>query len=64
MRMSRRGRRANRGLSTGTPNVICPAYSTYAAGCTADDPSALRTGRKVFLETVFELLPESGVPWW
>lgn len=38
---------------------------------TADDPAALRTGRKDFLETAcklankfFELLPESGVPWW
>lgn len=37
----------------------------------SDNPAALRTDRKDFLETAckladrfFELLPESGVPWW
>lgn len=70
-RTSRRGRGANRGLSTGTPNVVCPACTTCTLCRTADDPAALRTGRKDFLETAckladkfFELLPESGVPWW
>ncbi|OXG84413.1 hypothetical protein C349_02596 [Cryptococcus neoformans var. grubii Br795] len=38
--------------------------STWSPGQSWAIYGYAQCGRKVFLETVFELLPESGVPWW